>query len=69
MSVVRNDSQKSIKKDDKGLPSSSNISIDISHVIHPENILSEPFCYSFHQIFVCPVKYIRGIRHDGCGKV
>jgi hypothetical protein len=27
----------------KGLPSSSNISIDISDVIHPKYILSEPF--------------------------
>jgi hypothetical protein len=52
----------------KGLLSCSNINIDISYVIHPKYILSEPFCYPFHQIFVWPVTFIRGTRQDGCGK-
>jgi hypothetical protein len=44
MGVVRNGSRKPFKKDDKRAPSRSNINIDISYVIQPKSILSEPFC-------------------------
>jgi hypothetical protein len=52
----------------KGLPSSSNISIDTSYVIHPKYVLSEPFYYHFHRIFGMTGHIIRGRLQDGCGK-
>ncbi len=45
MCAVRNDSRKTFKKkNDKRLPLSSNISIDIFYVIQLKYILSERFC-------------------------
>jgi hypothetical protein len=50
------------------LQSSSNISVIMPYVIHPKYILSEQFCYCFHQIFVWPFTFIGGTWQDRCGK-